>query len=180
MLHLVCKLRATNSYVHIGDRKSEIYESFRELEFLATKFCCATVRIVAPASIPWTKQGKNSRSKAVHRVEVRNDKYKSNVSTELLDNKYHMITLCPSVGKEKCCCNLKLTVIHTIERGQPEGLKPIKWKVITNLPVKCKADMIEKLDWYALQWKIDVFHKVLKSACPPEDSNYETLSGWRT
>lgn len=102
------------------------------------------------------------------------------MSTEILDIRYHKITLCPSVGKEKCCCNLELTVIHAIERGQPEGFKPIKWKLITNLPVKCKTDMIEKFDWYALQWKIDVFHKVLKSAFRAEDSNCETLSGWIT
>jgi hypothetical protein len=61
-------------------------------------------------------------------------------------------------------------VIHAIERGQPEGRKPIQWKLITNLPVKCKADAIEKLDWYALRWKIETFHKVLKSGCRAEDS----------
>jgi len=61
-------------------------------------------------------------------------------------------------------------VIHAIERGQPEGRKPIQWKLITNLPVKCKADAIEKLDWYALQWKIETFYKVLKSGCRAEDS----------
>jgi len=54
-------------------------------------------------------------------------------------------------------------VIHAIERGQPEGRKPIQWKLITNLPVKCKADAIEKLDWNALQWKIEAFQIFCKS-----------------
>lgn len=30
--------------------------------------------------------------------------------------------------------------------------------------------MIEKLDWYALRWKIAIFHKILKSGCRAEDS----------
>jgi hypothetical protein len=27
---------------------------------------------------------------------------------------------------------------------------------------------IEKLQWYALRWKIEVFHKILKSGCKVE------------
>ncbi len=34
----------------------------------------------------------------------------------------------------------------------------------------CKADAIEKLEWYALRWRIETFHKVLKSGCRAEDS----------
>lgn len=30
--------------------------------------------------------------------------------------------------------------------------------------------MIEKLEWYTLRWKIETFHKVLKSGCRAEDS----------
>jgi len=30
--------------------------------------------------------------------------------------------------------------------------------------------VIEKLNWYAMRWKIEVFHKVLKSGCRVEES----------
>ena len=36
--------------------------------------------------------------------------------------------------------------------------------------MKSKADAIEKLEWYTLRWKIETFHKVLKSGCRAEDS----------
>jgi hypothetical protein len=36
------------------------------------------------------------------------------------------------------------------------------------LPVPTCAAAIEKLRWYALRWKIAVFHKILKSACQTE------------
>ena len=49
-------------------------------------------------------------------------------------------------------------MIHAAERGTPDGCEPIRWKLVTNLPVECKADAIEKLDWYALRWKIEMFH----------------------
>ena len=33
---------------------------------------------------------------------------------------------------------------------------------------------MEKLRWYALRWKIEVFHKILKSGCKAEDSKLRT------
>ena len=41
-------------------------------------------------------------------------------------------------------------MIHVTERGAPKDHDPIAWKLITDLPVTCKADAIEKLEWYAL------------------------------
>jgi hypothetical protein len=33
---------------------------------------------------------------------------------------------------------------------------------------------IEKLDWYAIRWKIELFHKILKSGYQAEDSKLRT------
>jgi hypothetical protein len=57
-----------------------------------------------------------------------------------------------------------------VERGTPSGREKIVWKLITNLPVKTLKSAIEKLNWYALRWKIEVFHKILKSGCKAEES----------
>lgn len=65
-------------------------------------------------------------------------------------------------------------MIHAVERGAPRGRKPIEWKLITDLPVRSRADAIEKLDWYAMRWKIEVFHKILKSGCKAEESKLRT------
>ena len=35
-------------------------------------------------------------------------------------------------------------------------------------------DAIEKLEWYALRWKIEVFHKILKSGCRAEEAKLRT------
>ena len=44
------------------------------------------------------------------------------------------------------------------------------WKLITNLPVDSLSKALEKIGWYALRWKIEVFHKILKSGCRAEES----------
>jgi hypothetical protein len=65
-------------------------------------------------------------------------------------------------------------VIHAEERGTPKKRKKIEWKLITDLPVQSRQDAIEKLLWYALRWKIEVFHKILKSGCKAEESKLRT------
>jgi hypothetical protein len=67
-----------------------------------------------------------------------------------------------------------LTVLHAREREDPENRKRIEWKLITDLPVTSRRQAIEKLDWYALRWKIETFHKILKSGCKAEDSRLRT------
>jgi hypothetical protein len=63
-----------------------------------------------------------------------------------------------------------LTVIHALERGTPRGRERIAWKLITKLSVTSIKAAIEKLNWYALRWKIELFHKILKSGCKAEES----------
>ena len=45
---------------------------------------------------------------------------------------------------------------------------------MTNLPVDDLLSVIEKLNWYAQRWKIETFHKVLKSGCKAEESKLRT------
>ena len=42
--------------------------------------------------------------------------------------------------------------------------------MITNLPVTSLEGALEKISWYALRWKIETFHKILKSGCRAEES----------
>jgi hypothetical protein len=46
--------------------------------------------------------------------------------------------------------------------------------LITDLPVGSRSAAIEKLNWYAMRWKIEVFHKILKSGCKAEESRLRT------
>lgn len=69
---------------------------------------------------------------------------------------------------------MTLNVIHAQERGTPKGRERIDWKLITDLPVNSRVEAIEKLKWYASRWKIEMFHKILKSGCKTENSKLRT------
>lgn len=160
--------------IHIGDRESDIYELFSECESLGTRFVFRTCvdRRSGDGQHTVAETMQQQSIKAVHRIEVRDNKSKP--STAVLDLKYHRLLVCPPIGKEKRYADLTLTVIHATERGKPRDRDPIDWKLITNLPVTSKAAAIEKLDWYALRWKIETFHKILKSGCRAEESKLRT------
>ena len=160
--------------VHVGDRESDIYEMFCECQSLRTNFLFRTCndRRVEDDERTVGEVMEEQRVKGVHRVEVRDNKGRSSIAE--LEIKYQRITVCPPIGKEKRYGNLTLTVIHATERGEPKDRDRIEWKLVTNLPVTSKADAIRMLEWYAMRWKIETFHKVLKSGCRAEDSKLRT------
>jgi hypothetical protein len=61
-------------------------------------------------------------------------------------------------------------VIHAVERNPPKNREPIIWKLVTNLSITTGKEAIEKLNWYGIRWKIEIFHKILKSGCKLEES----------
>jgi hypothetical protein len=69
---------------------------------------------------------------------------------------------------------LTLTVIHAHERGTPADRDSIRWELPTDLPVEDVSSAIEKLDWYTLRWKVETYHKVLKSGCRAEHARLRT------
>jgi hypothetical protein len=65
-------------------------------------------------------------------------------------------------------------IISLQQRGEPAGRPRIDCKLITDLPVQSPREAVEKLHWYALRWKIETFHKILKSGCRAEQARLRT------
>src|SRR5262249_49740394 len=92
----------------------------------------------------------------------------------VLELRYRRVRVLPPIGKQSRYPELRLTVIYAQERDTPQGRDPIDWKLITDLPVASPLQAIEKLEWYASRWKIETFHKILKSGCKAEASKLRT------
>jgi hypothetical protein len=59
---------------------------------------------------------------------------------------------------------LRVNIVQTREVGTtPPGEKPLDWTFITNLGVQSVGAVHALLDAYALRWRIEEFHKTLKS-----------------
>lgn len=107
-----------------------------------------------------------------HIIEVRDDA--GEMVKVALDVHFKRIRVLPPIGKQKRYPSLDLTVIHAVEPNAPKGRKRIEWKLLTDLPIASCAEAVEKIKWYVMRWKIEVFYKILKSGCPAEDAKLRT------
>lgn len=160
--------------IHVGDRESDIYELFCTAKRLGTHFLVRTCvdRLAEDGSHTVSTEMNEVKVKGLHRVEVKDKQ--GNVSTAMLEIKYKKIKVLPPVGKKKKYPELYLTVLHAEEREQPKNREKIVWKLITDLPVSSRKEAIEKIQWYSLRWRIETFHKILKSGCRAETSKLRT------
>jgi hypothetical protein len=167
-------LAAPERCVHIGDRESDIYELFCTAHDANTHFLVRTCvdRLAEDGTCTISQKMEDVRLKGLYRIEV-SDK-QGNRSEATLEIRYHRLRVLPPIGKQKRYPELTLTVLYAQERGTPQGRDPIDWKLLTDLPVNSKAEALEKLQWYASRWKIETYHKVLKSGCKAEDSKLRT------
>jgi hypothetical protein len=160
--------------VHIGDRESDIYELFCAAQEAGTHFVLRTCvdRLAQDGQKTIATVMQQVPVKAVHSVEVTDQN--GTVREAVLEIKYRRLRVYAPTAKQKRYGPLPLTVMQARERGQPSGGDRMDWKLITNLTVRSRAEAIEKLDWYALRWKIETFHKILKSGCRAEESKLRT------
>lgn len=160
--------------IHIGDRESDIYELFCLAKEETTHFLVRTCvdRLAGTGKTTIARKMERELIQGTHVVEVLDAKGRP--IEVVLQLRYSQMTVHPPIGKHKKYPSLSLTVIHAWERGKPEGRKPICWKLLTDLPVGNLESVIEKVEWYSQRWKIETFHKVLKSGCKAEDVKLRT------
>ena len=65
---------------------------------------------------------------------------------------------------------IELNALWVEEIGVPaDGGKPIRWKLLTTLPLESYAQACQYVRWYSYRWLIERFHFTLKSGCKLED-----------
>jgi hypothetical protein len=160
--------------VHVGDRESDIYELFCLAQKVGTHFLVRTCvdRLAGDGNHTVADEMKRVKISGPHRLDVRDADGKPDVA--ILEIKYKRIRLLPPIGKQKRYPPLEATIIYAYEQGRPKNRKRIDWKLITDLPVQSFREAVEKLQWYSLRWKIELFHKILKSGCKAEESKLRT------
>jgi Transposase DNA-binding/Transposase Tn5 dimerisation domain len=172
--HATALLGEPDRCVHVGDRESDIYELFCAAQDAGTHFLirsCANRR-AGDGTTRLEAEMADAPVKGTHRIEVR-DRH-GHPSEAALELRYRRVWLLPPVAKQQQYQPVEVTAIYARERGTPKNRDRIEWKLLTDLPVNTLAAAIEKLRWYALRWKIELFHKILKSGCRVEESGLRT------
>ena len=68
-----------------------------------------------------------------------------------------------------------LNLVHVQETSVPrDGSAPLEWFLLTSLPVEHAEAAEQLLDCYRLRWRIEDWHRILKSGCKAEFLNLQT------
>ncbi|HEU0203800.1 MAG TPA: IS4 family transposase, partial [Burkholderiaceae bacterium] len=74
---------------------------------------------------------------------------------------------------------IELRVVHAREDDPPPERDAVQWLLLTTLPVATVEQAEQCLRWYGLRWRIEDWHRVLKSGCAIEDYAHETAERLR-
>jgi hypothetical protein len=70
---------------------------------------------------------------------------------------------------------LELWALEAWEAEPPKGEPAICWRLLTTLPAKSLRSAVTALGYYTLRWKIELWHKILKSGCRIEERQLESF-----
>lgn len=82
------------------------------------------------------------------------------------------MTLRPPPGK-KGCHPQTLWAVLARENTPPAGAEALEWLLLTTLNVDSLEAAVEKIQWYARRWGIEIYHRTLKSGCRIEERQLE-------
>ncbi|MFO0853940.1 MAG: IS4 family transposase [Candidatus Brocadia sapporoensis] len=156
--------------VSVGDREADIYELF-EFALEGTGSPKVLVRAEHNRSL-LNEQGQlwgyiNSRPvSGIQRIRIPRKGNQPSREAELAI-RYGSVELKAPIGK-RVKGTIKVCAILALEENVPESATPVKWMLLTTIPVNTFEESVEKLEWYARRWGIEVYHKTLKSGCQIE------------
>lgn len=100
-------------------------------------------------------RAKKSKQKARPKKEAR----KADVAV-----RYQRITLRPP-SDHKGKKPITLWVVHVMEQSPPADVEPLEWFLLTTIEIATFEQAQQCLRWYCLRWRIEDWHRVLKSGC---------------
>ena len=74
---------------------------------------------------------------------------------------------------------IEIQLIHALEENPPQGTKAVEWFLLTTIKIDSAKDIEKCLRWYTLRWRIEDWHRVLKSGCNIDGLAHETAERLR-
>jgi hypothetical protein len=74
---------------------------------------------------------------------------------------------------------VSLWVVHALEEHPPANDEPVEWFLLTTMHIATFEDALDCLYWYCKRWRVEDWHRVLKSGCKIEDLSHETAERLR-
>jgi hypothetical protein len=160
--------------VSVADREGDIFELFERgrqhphaADFLVRANRSRQRRVVVGAEQPLLWDHLGAQPVVAEQALKIPGKGGRKTRVALLSVRHTPVTLAPP--KAYRGPPLHLWAVHALETDPPPDGEPVEWLLLTTVAVTTAEDALERLRWYALRWRIEVFHRTLKSGCRIED-----------
>jgi len=160
-----------------GDRESDIYELFARprrdnIDLLVRVSHFNRYVIFNKKRMKLREAIKSVPVAGIKSVEIKAKPGRS-ARTAQLQVKFLKVILPPSItGESKV--NVEVSCIYAFEEND-EVKDPVRWGLLTTLPVENFDEASDLLDKYSLRWSIETFHRNLKSICKVEKLQFRSL-----
>lgn len=81
----------------------------------------------------------------------------------------------PLHGDRDLPAKITVNVVLCEETDPPEGTDPIRWMLVTTLPIDTDEDVQRVIASYCVRWQIEVYFRTLKSGCKIEQRRFEAI-----
>jgi hypothetical protein len=82
----------------------------------------------------------------------------------------------PKTAQTRHMQPVELWALLLTELDAPEGAKPLRWVLLTTVPIESCKQALRCLRWYARRWRIEEWHRVLKSGCRIEAHQHQSAA----
>ena len=176
--------------INVGDRESDIYEYFAEAYADPPENCRYIVRVARNRNLTETEQdletGKCVYVKMRDRMEeqpvleevtINVPKRGSRDAREtVLEIRATTLELKPPCRRGRRLPQVEVRVVWAREKNPPADEKePIDWMLSTDMPISTTDEVRRVLQFYTRRWQIEVFFRVLKSACLVEELEFHSI-----
>jgi hypothetical protein len=81
----------------------------------------------------------------------------------------------PGHADSKLPAFVTVNVVLCEEVNPPDGEDPIRWMLVTTMPIETDEEVRQIIGGYCVRWQIEVFFKTLKSGCRIEHRRFEEI-----
>jgi len=144
--------RRADLLIRAKHNRSITTEPFKLFEALKSAPVQTVVKIHVPRQSAKPKRGKQKARR------------KKPARTAELSLHYMRVQLRPSKYlKDKD--PIEVWAIHAVESASTPEIEPIEWFLLTTIPIDAAEAVVTCLRWYCLRWRIEDWHRILKSGC---------------
>ena len=80
--------------------------------------------------------------------------------------KWKKVTIAaPKTTQTRHLPGVELYAVEVFEPHPPKGAKALHWVLLSTVPIHSRKQALRCLRWYTLRWRIEEWHRVLKSGC---------------